>query len=481
MRYVLLPSRGLHFEDDVTDDTLQARVREVHSDPAAFTLVARARRNGPRLVEAAPELADRFRARHPDLKLAPELLYRPASLNPARDVAPEAPSTSGETTVVSLRVLAASDSTPVAGAQVAVVTNLTTGQGAAGNTDGDGRVSLTLNGTVQSIPLLYVVPESAFWSYLAENSAVADTLTIRVAPVDLGFEDVRGYFYGLVPESAGTGVKVGVVDSGIAQHPDLVVVGGENVVPGADPNDYRSDTLGHGTHIAGTIAGRGTPSKGVRGVAPGVSLYSYRVFPPNSGSCSSFAVTRAIEQAVFDGCDIINASLSLSDAQDEAVEAALAEARAQGSLVLAASGNTTFGPRGAVDYPASDPVAIAVSAMGRIGFYPSGTLEVAEVDTPFGTDASNFVARFSNVGSQIAYTEPGVGIISTFPGGYAVMDGTSMACGVASGRAAALLAAHPDILAMPRTAVRAEALLAVLTQGAASMGFGAAFEGHGRL
>jgi subtilisin len=260
-----------------------------------------------------------------------------------------------------------------------------------------------------------------------------------------------------------------------------VVAGGENVVPGGDPSDYRSDTLGHGTHIAGTIAGRGTPPTGVRGLAAGVSLYSYRVFPPNSGQCSNFAVTKAIEQGLFDGCDIINASLSLSGPLDPAVQAALEEARSRGSLVIAASGNTTFGPRGQVDFPASDPLCVAVSAMGRIGYYPLGTLEVAEAIAPFGSDADNFIARFSNAGSQIAFTDPGVGIISTFPGGYAVMDGTSMACGATSGRAAALLAEHPEILAMPRTAERATAMLALLTENASSMGFGASFEGHGRL
>lgn len=481
MRRLLLPGHGLHFADDLADVLMRDLAREAHPGPAPLPLLARATRNGPQVVDIEPELADRLRTRHPGLKLAPEVQYAPASLNRAQTVGAQLTAALEGGTVVSLHVLAANDSKPVPGAQVAVVTNMETGEGAGGSTDSSGRVSLTLSGTVQSVPLLYVVPASGYWSYLSENSPITDGMTVRVAPIDLGFEDAVRAFYGLSPETAGANVKVAVIDSGVAQHPDLVVAGGENVVEGGDPSDYRSDTLGHGTHIAGTIAGRGTPPSGVRGLAPGVSLYSYRVFPPNSGTCSNFAVTRAIEQALFDGCDILNLSLSLSGPVDQAVEAALGEARARGSLVFAASGNTTFGPRGEVEYPASDPLSAAVSAMGRVGFYPDGTLEVAEATAPFGTDPSTFIARFSNAGAQIAFTDPGVGIISTFPGGYAVMDGTSMACGAASGRAAALLAEHPEILAMPRTAARATAMLALLTENASLMGFGAAFEGHGRL
>src|SRR5206468_12497618 len=60
---------------------------------------------------------------------------------------------------------------------------------------------------------------------------------------------------------------------------------------------------------------------------------------------------------------------------DDAVGAALAEARDRGAVAFASAGNTVFGPRGGVDYPASDPTVLAVSAMGRRGSFPDGTLE----------------------------------------------------------------------------------------------------------
>lgn len=283
------------------------------------------------------------------------------------------------------------------------------------------------------------------------------------------------HFYGNSPDTAGANIKVGVIDTGIAPHPDLVIDGGLNTVTGEAPNNFGDNGAGHGTHVAGIIAARGQPPNGIRGLAPGVVLRSYRVFGKNAEGASNFAINKAIDQAVADGCDLINMSLGGGPA-DVVTQEAIAHARAQGTLVIVAAGNDDRQP---VSFPASDSLSLAVSAMGRKGTFPSGTTQKGDVAAPFGKDKSDFIAAFSNIGSEIDLTAPGVGIISTFPGGYAVLDGTSMACPAVTGMAAKLLATRADILSLTRDQARSDAMAKALLQGAKSLGFGAIYEGQG--
>jgi subtilisin len=99
--------------------------------------------------------------------------------------------------------------------------------------------------------------------------------------------------------------------------------------------------------------------------------------------------------------------------------------------------------------------------------------------SPFGADKKNYIASFSNIGPEIDLTGPGDGIISTFPGGYAVLDGTSMACPAVTGAAARILATHPDILRMGRDQARSDEMAKAVFQRAKALGFGPKFEGHG--
>ena len=129
-------------------------------------------------------------------------------------------------------------------------------------------------------------------------------------------------------------------------------------------------------------------------------------------------------------------------------------------------------------YPASEPSVIAVSALGRKGTFPAHTTETSDVAAPFGSDRHNFIAAFSNVGPEIDLTGPGVGIISTIVGGYAVMDGTSMACPAVTGVAARLLGASPEFQAA-RNANRSDAVAQLLLNSATTLGFKPNYEGHG--
>jgi subtilisin len=243
-------------------------------------------------------------------------------------------------------------------------------------------------------------------------------------------------------------------------------------------DDFGENGQGHGTHVAGIIAARGLPPRGLRGLAPAVTLRSYRVFGRGSSEASNFSIAKAIDLAVRDGCDLINVSISGGSA-DVAIEGAITDARSGGSLVFVAAGNDDRSP---VGFPASASLSLAISAMGRTGTFPEGTPQDANVAKPFGRpDRKNFVASFSNVGDEIDLTAPGVGILSTVPGGYAPDDGTSMACPAATGMAARLLSQEGEILRMSRTSARSDEMAKLVLRSARSLGFGSAFEGQGIL
>lgn len=178
----------------------------------------------------------------------------------------------------------------------------------------------------------------------------------------------------------GTGIKVGVIDSGIDDtHPFFACKGAiphkvyASGAAGYDP--ARVLVNDHGTHVAGTVAGcrtalAGGPVAGpISGVAPGASLYDYNVFPgfgagwvAFGGSAFGHDIARALEDALLDGMDVVNMSLGggvqgphdyLADAVNAAVDAGL--------VVVAAAGND--GPGDAtVASPGSAALALTVGA-----------------------------------------------------------------------------------------------------------------------
>jgi subtilisin len=134
-----------------------------------------------------------------------------------------------------------------------------------------------------------------------------------------------------------------------------------------------------------------------------------------------------------------------------------------------------------VSSPDADSLALAVSALGRKGTYPPSVTKAAEAVRPWGRDRNDFIAAFSNMGPETDLTGPGVGVISTSPGGYAVLDGTSMACPAATGAAARQLATSPDLLTLPRDQARSDAIVAAILQAARPLGFSGVLEGRGLL
>lgn len=487
-RFILLPTRGLKARQPTSSPAVRSTLMflsERLANPAApepsgfefpktnLRVIDSIHEDGAKLVEMSAETASELRASQPGLRIVAIVYYYPA-VAPRHTIAATTKSTKAGTSL-GVQVSDASG-TAVSGATVVAFTDFANKAGAQGTTSAKGQVSLALGAKSKKIDRLYIYAKDGYWNLLRQSFTLTDGMKFTLRTIDLSYVDELRYLYPDIPLTAGTGVTVGVVDTGIAQHPDLAIAGGENTVVGENAADYGDNGEGHGTHVAGIIAGRGTPPKGVRGMAPAVRLFSIRVFGKGQPGASNYAIAKGIDAAVQYQCDLINMSLG-GGASDEATKAAIAEARNAGSVVIVAAGNDGRQP---VNFPASDPLSIAVSALGRKGTYPSDAVEVGDVMAPFATSDSNYyIASFSNVGPEIALTGPGDGIISTFPGGYAVMDGTSMATPAVTGVTARLLATRNDILQMPRDASRSDAIAQFLLQSAKTLGLGVTLEGRG--
>lgn len=218
----------------------------------------------------------------------------------------------------------------------------------------------------------------------------------------------------------GKGVKIGVVDTGIANHEDLTVAGGAAFT--SYTSSYLDDN-GHGTHVAGIIGARNN-GYGTVGVANEASLYAVKVLG-SDGSGYLSDVISGIDWCITNKMDIINLSLG-SSTSSTALQQEVDKAYSQGVLVVAAAGNdgTPDGTSDTVNYPAKYGSVIAVSA----------------------TDSNNQRASFSSTGSTVEVAAPGVNIRSTYLNNqYVTMSGTSMATPFVTGDLALLKQANPGL------------------------------------
>lgn len=451
----------------------------------AFEVVTSLNEDGVKLVSATPDMIAAMRFDQPGLRVVPEAFCSPARvvIRLRKKVKQTAAGVAAVKRKLKITVIRSDTQQPVPGVDVIGFTNFAQREGVQGITSASGKATLTVSGSAK-FQRLYVQHEKAgLWSFLGKNVAVEGERTIELQSLDLGAIDSLRHFHALGQDADGTGVKVGVIDSGVAlNHPDLRVSGGLGCVPDEPEGDFGPLGGSHGSHVAGIIAGRGNAPTRMRGLAPNATIFSYRVFGNTDSSGSNFALVKAIQRGIADGCDLLNMSLGFDPDQngvpqvDEAVQEAIREAHQKGVLVVAAAGNDGRGP---VNYPALDDLVVAVSAIGRKGTFPPKSGEAGDVLAPFGADPNNFLAAFSNIGTELDVAGAGVGVVSTVPGGYAPMSGTSMACPAVTGVLARLLAKTPAVLNLPRTSDRTDAIKGLLFNHAQTLGFALKFEGKG--
>jgi len=352
-------------------------------------------------------------------------------------------------------------------------------------TDAAGSATFPLPMNLQPAALV-VLPAGGFWSMVVRtpvNGAAIDCPPIAdVGPLDwwhkaLGIQQFDS--------QRGTGIKVGVIDTGAGPHGCLAhVVRVGAFINGAHDPAGTGDVDSHGTHVAGTIGAIPVTATERAGIAAGVTLMAARVFAGPDTGASQADIANAIDELSRNRrADLINMSLG-ADAPSVIEQDAIQDALQRGTLCLCAAGNDG----GAVSWPAAFDESVAVSAIGLKNTAPAGSLSAGRLPTSstmFGA-GNLYLSNFSNFGSQVDCTSPGVGIIATVPERfgltrpYAAMDGTSMASPVACGALAALLANSPTYAALTGTA-RAEEARAILGLNCQSIGLAAIFQGRGML
>lgn len=370
---------------------------------------------------------------------------------------------------------------PIAGATVYLY-----GSGAPvqGRTDAEGKVTLTLlNETDATLRALYVNPLSDYWS-LWQNRPQLRSGQVTVVPLQPlsetfpGFPSAERLGWGQlamrldqVPEDrTGPGIKIAVVDSGAAvtTHPDLAAIHDGVDLTGDTPNDvqWRDDTIAHGSHCSGVIAGARNGG-GIRGFAPDAEVHEARIFP--GGRISS--LISAIDYCIEHDIDVVNMSLGTGGSSQIMLQK-LARAKEAGVACIVAAGNTG----GGVQFPGTSPDVLTVAAIGQDGSFPPSSYHAQQRWADGRTDQGYFSAQFSCHGPEIDVCGPGVAIVSSVPpSGYAAWDGTSMATPHVTGLAALVLAHHPDFRdggLQLRGAARVDRLFELLRGSATPLDFG---------
>lgn len=227
--------------------------------------------------------------------------------------------------------------------------------------------------------------------------------------------------------STGRGVVVAVIDSGVdGSHPDLagqVLPGLDLVTPdGADG----PDPVGHGTTVAGLIAGRADDDRGVVGLAPDARILPVRVLDDENRYDDAMIVAKGVRWAVDNGARVINLSLG-GGGDSPALAAALDYAFARDVVVVACTGNLATSNSPKVWYPAREPGVLAVAGLDR--------------------NSQNLWSG-SITGHQTVLSAPATALYGARTnGGYWRVQGTSFAAPLVAATAALVRARYPHLSA----------------------------------
>ena len=317
--------------------------------------------------------------------------------------------------------------------------------------------SSVLEAGVQNIvyPETVVEKESVSLTEVGENADLYKTLQWDIKQVtnDGASWKLPG---GTGKSVDGKDIVVGVIDTGIDYtHPAIKAnyAYGKSFVPGY-PDAMDQD--GHGTHVAGSIAGNGR----IMGIGPDLKVAAYRVFGP-TGEAETSHIAEALMTAADDNVDVVNMSLGGYDwfqdpeyatkdivADVNLFNRAIQYAIKKGVTVVGSAGNAASdlrpgqlagGDKGAVHRSPSSQTLIRVSAGGalkNLAFYSNYGVGKIDVMAPGGDLGPNY-DPVTKTGRDNSYL-----CLSSVPGGYAYMAGTSMASPKVAGLAGVIIAKH---------------------------------------
>lgn len=233
---------------------------------------------------------------------------------------------------------------------------------------------------------------------------------------------------------------VAVVDTGVDKtHQDLNVVFAQNFTSDPAPGDG----VGHGTHVAGTVAARNN-TDGVAGVTPGVPIWDMKVFDSNGGGTIAEAMA-ALDFLIKNTDKVKVVNMSLGSAFSQAFNDSVTSAVKAGLVVVVSAGNE--GQAADNKSPASCPDAITVAAFCDSDGIAGG------LGPPANGVSDDTMAGFSNFGKFVDIIAPGVNVLSTLPGNnYGPKDGTSMSAPHVAG-AASLVVEQGFFTFNPKTSI----------------------------
>ncbi|MFH8481759.1 MULTISPECIES: type VII secretion-associated serine protease mycosin [unclassified Streptomyces] len=242
-------------------------------------------------------------------------------------------------------------------------------------------------------------------------------------------------------QSTGKGVRVAVIDTGVdVKNPQLTpavdVKAGKNFLPkklrtedGREiergKENGTTDTVGHGTKVAGIIAAREAKGTGFTGLAPDATIIPIQQNDAHGNGTADTLVRAILYAADTAKAHIINISQDTADAvaPTPRLEQAIDHALTKNIVVIASAGNDGVGGNVKRTYPASYEGVLAVAS----------------------SDRNNERAYFSQAGPFVGIAAPGVDMISTVPGGgHCADNGTSFSAPYVAGVAALIKAKHPD-------------------------------------
>lgn len=234
----------------------------------------------------------------------------------------------------------------------------------------------------------------------------------------------------------GKGVKVAVLDTGVDQtHPDLkgVEVTEKNFTESAPD---AKDRMGHGTHVASTLAGSGAKSGGkYKGVAPDVQVLDGKVISEVEGTGTESSIAAGMQWAVDSDAKIVNLSLgSLDSPGTDPLEEAVARLSGKALFVIAAGND---GPEaGTLNSPGSAPAALTVGSVDKQDNIAETSSRGPQAD---GVAKPDLTAPGDDITAARSTQIPG----DSESDPYVAMSGTSMATPHVAGSAALLLQQHP--------------------------------------